>query len=85
VEDYTGRGLSDLASKVARTPLPPKQTFEDDPLRVLRCIRFASRFDLSVAEEVTDAIKLPEIQVRSPTESSLIRSHRFATKYQRSE
>jgi len=63
IEDYTGRGLSDLASRVARTPLPPKQTFEDDPLRVLRCIRFASRFDLSIAEEVTDAIKLPEIQV----------------------
>jgi tRNA nucleotidyltransferase (CCA-adding enzyme) len=65
VEDYTGQGLSDLASKVARTPLPPKQTFEDDPLRILRCIRFASRFDLSVADEVTEAIKQPEIQVSS--------------------
>ena len=63
VEDYTGSGLTDLANKVARTPLPPKQTFEDDPLRILRCIRFASRFDLSVAEEVIEAIKQPEIQV----------------------
>jgi tRNA nucleotidyltransferase (CCA-adding enzyme) len=68
VEDYTKKGLEDLASKVARTPLPPKQTFEDDPLRVLRCIRFASRFDLSVADEVTEAIQMPEIQVSPPIE-----------------
>ena len=66
VEDYTKKGLEDLENKVARTPLPPKQTFEDDPLRVLRCVRFASRFDLSVAEEVTEAIKMPEIQVCRP-------------------
>lgn len=44
VEDHTGLGMRDLASGLIRTPLPPLTTFLDDPLRVLRCVRFASRF-----------------------------------------
>lgn len=63
IEDHTGKGLDDLANKIARTPLPPLQTFQDDPLRVLRCVRFASRFDLTIADEVCLAIRDPEIQV----------------------
>lgn len=69
VEDHTGRGLDDLANKIARTPLPPIQTFHDDPLRVLRCVRFASRFDLSIADDVKDAIRDDEVRV-SPSVSS---------------
>lgn len=41
IEDLTGKGLEDLKSGTARTPLEPLQTFIDDPLRVLRTIRFA--------------------------------------------
>ncbi|KAN0061395.1 CCA tRNA nucleotidyltransferase, mitochondrial [Thecaphora frezii] len=44
LEDHTGLGLKDLAAGLIRTPLPPLTTFLDDPLRVLRCVRFASRF-----------------------------------------
>lgn len=44
VEDHTGLGLQDLAAGLIRTPLPPLTTFLDDPLRVLRCVRFSSRF-----------------------------------------
>ena len=40
--------VADLRAGVARTPLEPMQTFTDDPLRVLRAIRFATRFDLRV-------------------------------------
>lgn len=63
VEDHTGLGLDDLRDKVARTPLPPRQTFQDDPLRVLRCIRFASRLDLTISPEVQAAIQQKDIQV----------------------
>ncbi|KAL9931378.1 hypothetical protein V8E36_009775 [Tilletia maclaganii] len=40
----TEQGIDDLTHGIVRTPLPPYQTFLDDPLRVLRCIRFAARF-----------------------------------------
>ncbi|KAG5575698.1 hypothetical protein H5410_055832 [Solanum commersonii] len=46
VEDLTERGIADLKSGKIVTPLPPKQTFLDDPLRVLRAIRFASHISL---------------------------------------
>lgn len=67
VEDLTGRGLQDMERKVIKTPLAPLQTFEDDPLRVLRAIRFASRLNYEIAPEdeaaisdssIKDALKL---------------------------
>lgn len=48
VEDFTGKGLEDMQSKILRTPLAPYQTFKDDPLRILRLIRFASRLDYDI-------------------------------------
>ncbi|KAI5923708.1 poly A polymerase head domain-containing protein [Camillea tinctor] len=47
VEDFTS-GLADMKSKLIRTPLEPFQTFTDDPLRVLRLIRFASRLGFTI-------------------------------------
>ncbi|KAI0433648.1 hypothetical protein F5Y09DRAFT_328864 [Xylaria sp. FL1042] len=66
VEDFTG-GLLDMESKLIKTPLDPFQTFMDDPLRVLRLVRFASRLGFTIypaAEQVMgdakvlDALKL---------------------------
>ncbi|KAF7523880.1 hypothetical protein G7054_g11607 [Neopestalotiopsis clavispora] len=51
VEDFTG-GLADMDAKLIRTPLEPLQTFTDDPLRVLRLIRFASRLSFVIDSEV---------------------------------
>lgn len=44
VEDWSGRGLSDLQAGRIVTPLDPKVTLADDPLRALRTIRFSSRY-----------------------------------------
>lgn len=47
VEDLTG-GLADMRAGLIRTPLEPLQTFADDPLRVLRLVRFASRLQFRI-------------------------------------
>lgn len=47
VEDFT-TGLADMKSRLIRTPLEPFQTFMDDPLRVLRLVRFASRLEFTI-------------------------------------
>ena len=55
VEDFTGKGLDDLREGVCRTPLDPLQTFLDDPLRILRTIRFANRFEFKIVPEILEA------------------------------
>ncbi|RCV36038.1 hypothetical protein SETIT_7G287800v2 [Setaria italica] len=55
VEDLTGRGIEDLKEGLIVTPLPAKATFLDDPLRVLRAIRFAARFNFTLAEDLKEA------------------------------
>ncbi len=41
-------GLKDLEARRLRTPLDPEKTFEDDPLRIMRALRFASRFGFNI-------------------------------------
>ncbi|XP_047962414.1 tRNA nucleotidyltransferase cca2 [Salvia hispanica] len=55
VEDFTEKGIEHLKSGKIVTPLPPKQTFLDDPLRVLRAIRFGARFGFLLDEELKKA------------------------------
>lgn len=57
IEDLTGQGLQDLENGILRTPLSPLQTFLDDPLRVLRLVRFASRFNFVIHPETLEAMR----------------------------
>jgi len=61
IEDLTGMGLSDLHRKIIRTPISAFTTFEDDPLRVLRAIRFSSRLCFALDEELLQAAQTPAI------------------------
>ncbi|KAH7115984.1 tRNA nucleotidyltransferase [Dendryphion nanum] len=61
IEDFTGCGFEDMAAKIIRTPLEPYQTFKDDPLRVLRLIRFASRLNYTIDSETQKAMSNDEI------------------------
>ncbi len=51
------RGLADLEKKIIRTPLEPGITFSDDPLRMMRAIRFASQLNFSIESGCYQAIR----------------------------
>jgi tRNA nucleotidyltransferase (CCA-adding enzyme) len=72
-----GLGLHDLLHHserpFIRTPLSAEVTFRDDPLRLLRSIRFASRFESTIHEEIFAAARNTVIRVS--------RSHHVSPKY----
>ena len=51
-------GLRDLERKIIRTPLEPGKTFSDDPLRMMRAVRFSAQLDFEIEQETLDAIAL---------------------------
>ncbi|KAF2103434.1 tRNA nucleotidyltransferase [Rhizodiscina lignyota] len=62
IEDFTERGFDDMEAKIIRTPLEPYQTFKDDPLRVLRLIRFATRLDFEIDSAAQGAMNNDDIR-----------------------
>lgn len=57
-------GLVDLEDKCLRTPLEPEQTFSDDPLRMMRAIRFANQLNFRIEERTWEAIKTEAGRIR---------------------
>ena len=49
-------GIKDLNKGILITPLDPDETFSDDPLRMLRAVRFAAKLDFQIASNILDSI-----------------------------
>jgi len=56
-------GIEDLQNKLIRTPLDPELTFSDDPLRMMRAIRFASQLNFSIDEQALNAISKQKARI----------------------
>lgn len=50
-------GINDLKKKIIRTPLPPEVTFSDDPLRMMRAVRFSTLLNFKIDTSTKNAIK----------------------------
>jgi len=57
-------GVSDLKAGIIRTPLDPAETYSDDPLRMMRAIRFASQLDFEIEEQSLKAIKQEKERIK---------------------
>ena len=69
VLDLTGRGLTDLEARRIVTPLEPQTTFDEDPLRMLRAIRFATTLQFTLDPSVEAAIRDQSSRLQPPTVS----------------
>ncbi|HYE53863.1 MAG TPA: HD domain-containing protein, partial [Chitinophagaceae bacterium] len=64
-------GIADLEKKVIRTPLDPEKTFDDDPLRMMRAIRFATQLDFEIMPQTFEAIQHHADRIRIITQERI--------------
>lgn len=65
-------GLTDLQNKIIRTPLDPNITYSDDPLRMMRAIRFATQLDFVIEKESLDAITRNSERIKIITNERIV-------------
>ncbi|WP_378183866.1 CCA tRNA nucleotidyltransferase [Aquimarina sp. SS2-1] len=65
-------GLEDLRSKIIRTPLDPDITYSDDPLRMMRAIRFATQLNFKIEEKSLKAITKNKDRIKIITKERIV-------------
>lgn len=64
-------GVQDIEQKIIRTPLAPEKTFSDDPLRMMRGIRFATQLDFVIEEKTLEAITANKNRIKIITKERI--------------
>lgn len=75
VLDLTGRGIDDIRHHRIMTPMHPDETYKDDPIRILRTIRFAVRYGWRIPDNVWEAMKDNASRIK------IVRRPRIATEF----
>ena len=57
VEDWTKKGINDLKNGIIETPIDAEITFKDDPLRILRMLRFALKYKFEISDNINNCIE----------------------------
>ena len=57
VEDWTKKGINDLKNGIIETPIEAQITFKDDPLRILRMLRFALKYKFKISDNINNCIE----------------------------
>jgi len=65
-------GINDLKNKIIRTPLDPDRTFSDDPLRMMRAIRFASQLNFTIEEKTFKSISVNADRIKIVSKERII-------------
>ncbi len=69
IQDRLGTARADLEAHILRTPADPMRTFSDDPLRMLRAVRFAARLGFELAPDLMPAIRRLSGRLATPVVS----------------
>ena len=75
--DLTGRGISDIRDHRIETPMTPEETYSDDPIRILRTLRFAVRYGWEIPEHLWEAMKANAGRMK------IVRRPRVATEFEK--
>ncbi|PVX52265.1 poly(A) polymerase [Balneicella halophila] len=65
-------GVEDLKSRIIKTPLDPKITFSDDPLRMMRAIRFATQLNFTIEKQTFDALTAMAERIKIISEERIV-------------
>lgn len=75
--DLTGHGVDDIRNNRIRTPMAPQDTYSDDPIRILRTLRFAVRYGWEIPQELRAAMKANAPRMK------IVRRPRVSTEFEK--